>query len=158
MLGFEAINEIKKFSLATNTNVSDVILDRKFYILTSEKSFKGKKNDVTFLLYKIDDETYKIIHTWGSLPGVLALPKAYMFSSDVNFVISVSFLFAFVSFISFAMFNTFVEMKAYGCIKMWLPLLLGSLFGALVSSLYVSELEKEDKRKLFSKSFWENKY
>jgi len=158
MLGFEAINEIKKFSEETNTNVSSIILDRKFFILTSEKSLKGKKKDVTFLLYKIDEDVFKIIHTWGSLPNKFFNLEALIFKSEKNLVSFSALATGLFAFLLFVYFNTFEQMKAGYCWKMWVPTLFGIMLGTLISKIYCNEIEEEKKNKLFSENYWEKKW
>jgi len=158
MLGFEAINEIKKFSEETNTNVSSIILDRKFFILTSEKSLKGKKKDVTFLLYKIDEDVFKIIHTWGSLPNKFFNLEALIFKSEKNLVSFSALATGLFAFLLFVYFNTFEQMKAGYCWKMWVPTLFGIMLGTFISKIYCDEIEEEKKNKLFSENYWEKKW
>lgn len=70
----EVIAKIKAFAKETNTNISDAVVDRKFFILAPKENFKmvktlqkkQRKPIDPAIFYKIDDNHYRLIHQWGA--------------------------------------------------------------------------------------------
>lgn len=110
-IDIQAISKIKEFAKATNTNISEATLERKFFILAPESQFKLVK-EVRFnpkpadpiMFYKIDEEHFKMLHKWGKDFTVARLISGYkwksfgrhfLFQMAVGFILS-NLLFGFI--------------------------------------------------------------
>lgn len=88
----EVISKIKEFAKVTNSNISDVSLSRKFFILAPQEQFKlenfviptaaqlrAEHDPVMF--YQIDETHYKFIHKWGKDFSVFRLIEGIKWKS-----------------------------------------------------------------------------
>lgn len=153
MLGFDVLDKIKEFGIATNTTVSSAVLERNFYVLTTNKSLEGKSNDVVILIYKIDNDFFKIIHTWGKLPSIFRLPIAAMYRNPKTLAIGIGV----ISMLSLSIIlgllipiQTFLEEQ----VLLWLPQLFLGLVGWFISSLFIEDISSSKSKKIFSEKNW----
>ena len=160
-LDVQVVAEIKKFAKSTNTNISDVILDRKFFILAPKENFMvDKKEEIVvvdrdpIMFYKIDDNHFRFIHKWGNDFSPIRLISGFKHKNEGNFSI--------VKMLEIAPLVFFLMALIWPLFLAASPIIFFSVF-SIVSLLTVGIIvfgrasqAEERKTKIYSEQGWDN--
>jgi len=157
MLGFDVIKAIKRFADMTNTNISEMNLSRKFWIMTSQKSMTGKGSSVVMLFYQVDNKCFRLVHTFGELPVYTGLVTGFMFRSLKNLAISNGAILTSLTTFLFCYFNTYAEIIQHYPILIFLQI-LSFFIPFAVTFLSYSDSELKRQRTFTTESLENNRY
>lgn len=158
MLGFDVIKAIKRFAEMTNTNISELNLSRKFWIMTSQKSMTGKGHSVVMLFYQVDEKCFRLVHTFGELPVYSGLVTGFMFKRLRNLAISNGVILLTLATLLFLHFNSFADIKTSYYPIMILMQVFCFLVPFAVTFMVYGDSEEKRIRTFSTESLKNNRY